>query len=370
MKSELTSLDLYYLVREFQALVGARIDKVYEQDTDKNEFLFIFHKSGVGKLMLRFNLPGIVYLTEYKQVFPDTPPGFCVFLRKHLASARIKEVRQKGFERILELVFDTKAGIRILICELFSKGNMVLVDEEYKIRGLLKPQNWQARTIRGGIKYEYPPTQPDTPSVSEEQIKDIIINSKKDSVVKTLAIDLGLGGLYAEELCMRAGIDKDKKKLNDDELKKLFKELKGLFSEEIKAYKINNEVLPFKLKIFGQNKQDSYDSFNQALDDVLTEKVVKEVEAKVVKEKQSKEDKVSLIVKKQEERVKDLEKSITDNQRKGELIYEHYNEVKDLLENINADRKKMSWDDLKKKYKSNKLIKSIDEKKGLIILDI
>ena len=370
MKTELTSLDLYYLVKEFQVLVGARIDKIYEQDTDKDEFLFIFHKSGTGKLMLRIKLPELAYLTEYKQVFPDTPPGFCVFLRKHLASARIKEIRQKGFERILEIVFDTRNGVRTLVCELFSKGNMLLLEEDYKIRGLLKPQNWQARTVRGGVKYEYPPVQLDTSSASEEQMKDIISKSKKDSVVKTLAIDLGLGGLYAEELCMRAGIAKKKKKVGDAELKNLFKELKGLFNQEIKANKINEDVLPFELELEGKNRDRSYESFNQALDDVLTEKVVKQVQEKIVKEKQGEEDKVSVIIKKQEERLKALEKSIDENQRKAELIYEHYQEIKELLDNINLDRKKMGWEELKKKYKNNTLIKSIDEKTGKVVVEL
>lgn len=367
MKTRLTSLDLYYLVKEFQVLIGARFDKVYEQAEDKNEFLFIFHKGGVGKLMLRFNLPGLVYLTDYKQIFPDTPPGFCVFLRKHLSGAKIKEIRQKGFERILEIVFTTKTGVRILVCELFSKGNMVLIDEDYKIKGLLKSQNWQARTIRGGIKYEYPPEQVNTPSLSEEHIKKFISKSKKDSIVKSLAIDLGLGGVYAEELCMRAKLDKNKKKLDDKELKKLFKELKGLFNEKIKANKFNDELFPFELAI-GAGKQ--YESFNKALDDVLTQRVVKEVEARVVKEKQSREDKVSLIIRKQEERLRALEKSIEDNQKKGEIIYEHYNEIKELLESINSDRKRMSWEELKKKYKKNKVIKSIDERRGILILDL
>lgn len=367
MKSELTSLDLYYLVKEFQALEGARIDKIYEQDSDRNEFLFIFHKSGVGKLMLRVKLPELAYLIEYKQVFPDTPPGYCMFLRKHLSGAKIKEIRQKGFERILEIVFTTKDGIRILICELFSKGNMLLVDEEHKIRGLLKSQNWESRTVRGGVKYEYPPEQTNTPSISEEQFKDIVSKSKMDSIVKTLAVDFGLGGLYAEELCKRAKLDKEKNKLDDKELKKLFNQLKGLFNEDVKANKSEDELVPFSLAA-GAGKP--YDSFNKLLDDVLTDKVVKEVQDKFVKEKQTREDKTSLIINKQEDRLKALEKSVKENQRKGEFIYEHYQEIKELLDNINVDRKKMSWEELKKKYKTNKLIKEIDEKNGRIAVDL
>lgn len=388
MKSELTSLDLYYLVKEFQALVGARVDKFYEQSEDKKEFLFVFHKPSIGKLMLRIHLPNLAYLTDYKQVFPDTPPGFCVFLRKHLGSGKIKEVRQKGFDRILEIIFDTKEGVRILICELFSKGNMVLVDEDYKIKGLLESQNWEARTIRGGAKYEYPPSQADTPSLGEEQIKEIISKSKMDLIVKTLAVDFGLGGLYAEELCKRAGISNDKKKLDDKEIKKIYSELKGLFNENIKANKANDEIVPFYLaagaaqkRSFWQHKSPAFDatgrverfdyeSFNKALDDNLSVKALNAADDKVVKEKQTKQDKVRLVIDKQEQRLRELEQSIADNQRKGELIYEHYQEVKELLDSINLDRKKMSWEELKKKYSNHKLIKGIDENKGQLIVEL
>ncbi len=352
MKYETTSLDLYYLVREFQELVGARVDKFYEQSEDKKEFLFVFHKTGAGKLMLRIHLPNLAYLTDYKQTFPDTPPGFCMFLRKHLGNGRIKEVRQKGFDRILEIVFDTKEGVRILICELFSKGNMVLVDEEYRIKGLLESQNWEARTIRGGVKYEYPPEQLITPSISEEQLKEIISKSKMDLIVKTFAVDLGLGGLYAEELCKRAGIGNDKKKLDDKEIRKLYVELKKLFDERIKANEINDEIVPFDLML-SSDKKDYYESFSKALDDNLSIKAAGAAEEKVAKEKQTKHDKVSLVIVKQEQRLKELEQSIIDNQRKGELIYEHYQEIKELLDNINIDRKKMSWEELKRKYKNN-----------------
>jgi len=370
MKSELTSLDLYYLVKEFQELVGARVDKFYEQSEDKKEFLFVFHKPSIGKMMLRVKLPNLAYLTDFKQTFPDTPPGFCMFLRKHLGSGRIKEVRQKGFDRILEIVFDTKEGVRILICELFSKGNMVLVDEEHKIKGLLESQNWEARTIRGGAKYEYPPVQADTPSLSEEQFKDIINKSKMDLAVKAFAVDLGLGGLYAEELCKRAGIGNDKKKLDEKEIKKVYVELKKLFDEKINANKTDDEIVPFDLMLSEpEGKKEYYESFNKALDANLTEKVAHAAEEKAAKEKQTKQDKVSVVIDKQEQRLKELEQSVVDNQRKGELIYEHYQEVKGLLDAINLDRKKMSWEELKKKYAGNKLIKEINENEGKIVVE-
>lgn len=369
MKSELTSLDLHYLVKEFQALVDARIDKIYEQSEDKKEFLFVLHKTGSGKLMLRIHLPNLAYLTDYKQVFPDTPPGFCMFLRKHLGNSRVKEVRQKGFDRVLEIVFETKEGMRILICELFSKGNMVLVDEDYKIKGLLESQNWEARTVRGGTKYEYPPEQLNSTSISEAQFREAISNSKMDSIVKSLAVELGLGGLYAEELCKRAGVDKDKKQVSENKFEALFSELYSLFNEQIKANKVNDEIVPFYLNVDATGRID-YLSFSNALDENLTAKSMMTAENKQAKEKQTKQDKVKLVIEKQAARLKESEQSIIDNQRKGELIYEHYQEVKELLDNINTDRKKMSWEELKKKYANNKLVKEINEKNGQIIIEL
>jgi predicted ribosome quality control (RQC) complex YloA/Tae2 family protein len=375
MKTELTSMDLHFLVRELQELVDARVDKIFEQeakadpaqqkqdDSEKKDFLFVFHKSSRGKMMLRIRLPGIVYLTESKPTFPETPPGFCMFLRKHLDGARIREVRQKGFERILELLFDTKEGPRVLVCELFSKGNMLLIDEEQKIKGLLESQNWEARTIRGGTKYQYPPPQTDTLKLGMAEYEKIVTGSSFDSIVKVFAIELGLGGFYAEELCRRAGINKDKKRLSPDELHKSYSEINKMIHSDIQANTAGSEILPIES---GKPPENKFDSFNKALDSILSEKIKGASENRKEKERKGKENKILLVIEKQEERLAQLEKEITENQRKGEVIYEHYTGLKELLSNINIDRKKMGWEELKKKYKDVE----IDEKKGIVSIKL
>jgi predicted ribosome quality control (RQC) complex YloA/Tae2 family protein len=363
MKTEITSLDLHFLARELQAIVGSKVDKIYEQEDDKKDFLFTFHKSGYGKAMLRIKLPGIIYLTENKAAFPETPPGFCVFLRKHLGNSKVSEVKQKGFERILEIVFETKEGRRTLVCELFSKGNMILIDEELKIKGLLESQNWEARTIRGGTKYQYPPAQTETPKLTMAEFEKIITSTPFDSIVKTFAIELGLGGFYAEELCTRIGVAKEKKRLSYEELQKAFLEINKMIRSDIKANLTQGEILPFETD---KTPDKTFDSFNQSLDYVLSEKIDSATEIKEAKEKRTKEKKITTVIEKQETRLKELEQSVADNQKKGELIYEHYSDVKDILQSINSDRKKMNWEELKKKYKNIQ----IDEKKGNITIDL
>ena len=77
MKNEISALDLYYLEKELQEIVGGRIDKIYQE---KRSFLITMHVRGKGKFMLKIN-PNNLYLTEDKEEFPSTPPGYCTLLR-------------------------------------------------------------------------------------------------------------------------------------------------------------------------------------------------------------------------------------------------------------------------------------------------
>ena len=150
MNNETSSLELSCLIKEFQVLIGGKIDKIYQQKSNKREFLFRMHVPSHGKKQLRVIAPGFIYLSEYKQEFTDSPPGYCTFLRKHLGNARIEAVRQVNFERIVEIIFDAKEGKLILIIELFSKGNIILCKEDYTIISPLENQRWKDRTASDG----------------------------------------------------------------------------------------------------------------------------------------------------------------------------------------------------------------------------
>ena len=182
MEHEITALDLHYLLRELAELKGARVDKIFQQQENKRDFLFVFHKPEKGKLMLRISLPGLVYFTDKKAVFPQQPPGYCMFLRKYLSGTRVVGVKQHDFERIIEFTFRFKENSFILIVEMFSKGNMILCEDDYKIKSPLENQNWKDRTIRGGIKYSYPPKQIDTKGLSKENFLDEMDIAKNEEL--------------------------------------------------------------------------------------------------------------------------------------------------------------------------------------------
>ncbi len=367
MKKEISALDLYYLVKEFQVLIDGKINQVYQ---NADEFLFQFHVPSTGKKMLKISLPSLIYLTNYKEEFPDTPPGYCQFLRKYLKNTRVRKIEQKNFERIIEITFESKDKILILIIELFSKGNIILCNEDYKIMSPFKNQNWKDRTIRGGTEYEFPPKQINSSELSEKEFQTIIEESEKDSLVKILAMDLNLGGIYSEELCFRSKLNKEKKEFSKKELSALYKHFKELLEIKLEPNFCDEEIFPFNLLMSEQKDREFFETFNQVLDEKLTNKTIKTHKETQEKKKTTKTDKVLEIINQQEQTIKGMGISADENQKKGEFIYEHYEEIKDILLQMNKAREKLSWKEIKEKLKGNKKIKSINEKEATITIEL
>ena len=76
------------------------------------------------------------------------------------------------------------------------------------------------------------------------------------------------------------------------------------------------------------------------------------------------------IIEAQSKRKDELEKSSAQDQRKGELLYEQYALLSDILSQIKEARKNLSWDEIKEKLKGHKIIKRINSAKGIITVNI
>ncbi len=129
MKKGISSLELAALVNELQFLVKGKVTQIYHQE--KKEVLLQLHAPGKGKSLLKI-IPGkFLCLTNEKHP-PIRPTGFCMNLRKYLGNAFIKKIYQQDAERIVVFEFDKK-GVYYLVVELFSKGNIVLCDDDWSI---------------------------------------------------------------------------------------------------------------------------------------------------------------------------------------------------------------------------------------------
>ncbi len=356
MKSSMTALDIFYLVKELQELVGGKVDKIYQ--VSKRELEFRFYVPNKGKKVLLIKLPDFMYLSEYKQLHPENPFNFCIFLRKRLENSWVKEIKQNGFERVVEFVLEKDKNYK-LIFELFSKGNLILCDEEYKIISPLQIEKWKDRSITPNTVYKFPKKD-----LSIFKVKPKDVKESKKAIVKFLAADLGLGSIYAEEVCFLSKIDKMTETLDEKQIKLVLKNTKGLFKKDIKAKAYEKVVAPFEIKSLKDPKPEKFNSFNQALDEIITEKTVKE--AKVVDKHQEKINKVQEIIRIQTERAEGLKKSIVENTQKAEFIYNNYTEVDKVLNQLKDEFKK-SPKTIQEKFGSK--VKSVDPKTKEVIIE-
>ena len=93
-KSEITSLDLRFLVKELKdTLMEGIVRKIYQYEyrLDKkksHQFLFEIFIKNKGNQWLYVD-KNKIFLTTYKKPSPMKPPDFCLFLRKHMNNSKI-----------------------------------------------------------------------------------------------------------------------------------------------------------------------------------------------------------------------------------------------------------------------------------------
>jgi predicted ribosome quality control (RQC) complex YloA/Tae2 family protein len=107
-----------------------------------------------------------IYLSETKSGNPQTPPAFCMLLRKHLIGARVERVFRVGRERIIRIEFDAADEIglhnrRTLLFEIMGKhSNIMLLDENEKVLDAVKRVYADMSRVRQtlpGVGYTAPP---------------------------------------------------------------------------------------------------------------------------------------------------------------------------------------------------------------------
>lgn len=386
MKQEMSSVDVAAVVLELQDLIDAKLNKAYQHTRDELRLkIYVF---GQGYTDLAIESGGRIHLTKYPRPAPKIPPSFPMFLRKNLMGGRIECVKQYGFDRIVEIKIKRGETVHLLLIELFSRGNVILLDSDGTIILPLKHMTFRDRRIKKGEKYITPPPNINPLEIDKDELKEAFERSKSDAV-RTMATYLNLGGLYAEELCLRAEIDKKtaSKSISEEELKLIYEKLIELFDPirkgNLKPHIVMEgdediDVLPFELEVYKDHKKRHFNSFNEALDEFFSKKAIFEIKSV---EKKVTEDKKTSLEKRLENQlstIKGFEKEEKECIEKAEAIYENYSVIEEILQSINdARQKKYSWAEIKSiiedgKDKSDlaRMIKKIDESKGLIEIDL
>jgi len=364
MTLNISSLDLHYLIQEMQFLKGAKVDRITQPDS--STVVFQLYATGKGKHKLCIRLPGLFFLSDKKSEPADKQFGFCAALRKYLPNSRVESIEQEGSERIAKIQFRTKEEEFFVIAELFTKGNIMLCRRNLDIIVPIRTEKLKAREIRAGKKYVFPEKKIDFFKLKAADIKKCLRTG--ETISKILAVQLGFGGIYAKEICSIAGISTLEKKLNDEKIKVLLKSIKEITNRKITPFVVYDKItrpVPFELDIYKNLKKEKKETFSSAVEFAASQGIVKP------KTKQEREiEKVKRIIETQKNKIKELEESAVENQNKGELIYEKYHLVSEIMKEIKKAREKYSWKEIKGKLKGHKIIKEVNEKNKEIIVEI
>ena len=385
-----------------EILEGARVDKSFQPT--KDTVIMRFHVRGTGRVDVVFQAGVRIHTTRYPLDNPKIPPSFPMVLRKHLKGANIVSINQHNFDRVVEIKIK-KEKTYTLVIELFSKGNIILLDEAGNIVIPLKRKQWSDRDISSKKEYKYPPKRGINPL--ELQKKDLIqlFNDSNTDLIRTLARS-GLGGVYSEEIVLRSGIDKKtiSSNLGDEEINKIYETILDIFNP-LKNHKINpnivirndnvsdsskdlnkinkpkEDVLPLNLQLYEDNneyKREYFDTFNEAADEFFSKRIkdeIKSVQEGIWDKKVGKYEKRLKI---QNETLNGFKNTIKVSKQKGDLLYANYSQIENLLNVIqNARSKEYPWKQIAKTLKDAKksgmdeaqIVDSMD-KLGNLVLDI
>ncbi|RLJ00496.1 MAG: hypothetical protein DRP03_00195 [Candidatus Aenigmatarchaeota archaeon] len=366
MEKEFTSLDIFFILKEIRdAINGGFIRKIHQYNGKGYSFLLDIYSPRKGESFWLYFDKNKIYITEYKKKAPYKLPIFCSILRKYLENAKIESINQHEFERIVELC--TTKGI--LVIELFSKGNVILCNQDREIIAPLYTQHWKDREIKRGAVYSYPPPKPNPFSMSFEDFKKIMSNEKK--VIVGIAL-MGFGGTYGKEICKIANIDENRiaKELSMNEVRRIFKAISTIKKREIKATVYEDDVTPFPLEIYKNKKIiKTFDSFSPAIDNFIISKIKSSQQIEG-------EEKIKRIIERQKSAIEKWEKKEKESREKANIIYTHYPLFKTILQWIrNARDKGMGWEEIKKWIKEKGTgwadnIKEIREHEGVIIVNV
>ncbi|MGQ0797843.1 MAG: ribosome rescue protein RqcH, partial [Methanobacteriota archaeon] len=332
MKTELTSFDIKALVAEGQGLVGGYIDKVYQRE---DEVIVRINVPDAGRAELYF-LVGRWLCVHAVEERPVAPPPFAQTLRRLLDNARIASIEQRGLDRVAVFTVERGAEVYRIVFEVFGKGNLVVVRDDECVAALF-PQTFRDRSVKPGEPYAFPPAGLDPLEADRAAFREALASSK-GQVVRVLASVLNLGGQYAEELCLRAGVPKETKvrDLSDAQADALYTALNNVavaVDRERRPAVILREnaaidAVPIELAQYAGFEREAFPTFNEALSRYLD---VARPEELATDERAAK---LERRIAQQEATLRALHEETGQLEARAHLLYAHYAAFDELLKAI------------------------------------
>lgn len=211
----LDAITMSLLAKELdEKLQGSRIDKIHQPSKDE----VVFHlrkRDGNLKLMLSARSGSArICLTNESFENPQTPPSFCMLLRKYLSGARFIGATSVEGERIIMLTFTatSEMGDTVNIdiaAELMGRyANLVIINGEGKIIDAMKRVDADASSVRQllpGLMYKLPPNRDNPKFISQtDKVLEKVFSFNGTVDQAFLRSSQGMGPVVAREIAYLA----------------------------------------------------------------------------------------------------------------------------------------------------------------------
>ncbi len=200
-----------------EKLVGGKVDKLYQPARDEAVLHMRAGRENVRLLISASPSHPRAQLTKVPRENPETPPMFCMLLRKYFTGARLLELTQPSMERLLDFRFETldELGDRVerrLVLECIGrKSNLIMLDGAGRITDCMRRADGDLsakRPVMPGLYYTPPePTgRLDPLAMAPEELRSFVLANapEGDGQDKWLLEQFnGLSPLIARELAFQ-----------------------------------------------------------------------------------------------------------------------------------------------------------------------
>ncbi|MFW5929852.1 MAG: ribosome rescue protein RqcH [Halobacteriota archaeon] len=342
-KQEIASLDVAAVVAELSEREGSVFDKFYQYTDDLLRFKMRDWSQGRFDVVVEAGERKRLHEVEEPDDAPQRPPELAKLLRNKLSGGELVDVSQRGFDRVVTFEGERGDGSFSVVVELFGDGNLALVDDEGVVLRSLRTLRLRSRTVAPGEAYVYPEERLDPRELGRAGFEDVLRESDAD-VVRTLAVELNLGGTYAEEVCLRADVERetDVERLDDADVDAAYEALTSLLDEaldpDVESAVVFDgdravDVTPTSLEVHRDMESTAYPRYNEALDSYFERLQETEDDGD-----ESRLDELRRVAEHQERAIEDKRREEHEIREAAERLYERYGEVEDLLEVVREAR--------------------------------
>src|SRR5918911_1436749 len=230
---ELSGIELRYLVNHIRSRISSGHYVSGINAMTRSSLLLKLHHPVQEDIMLVLSTRGIwITKLKFKAVEENAIEGVA---QRELERAKLESIEQAGIERIISLKFRHHDGkLRIVVCEFFGDGNIIICNEDMQIISILYPIHVRHRTLSAGLHYVYPPTRGiNVFEITFDQMLALRNEAKNLDVLRWIGRSISMPKKFVEEVGRRTGIPANKlaSKLTDDEVKKIYEIIKSLVSD-------------------------------------------------------------------------------------------------------------------------------------------